>query len=377
MFTHFHWRFPLAGAWRFLPGSVALVAVLGLVLPPAVATAQLPPVPGELEPADDGEVLNRGPVHEAYAEPVSLNAQAGLIIPREPPAAIEEIPPDERPAGDNVAWIPGYWAWDDDRADFMWISGVWRVLPMGFEWVPGYWAGVEGGFQWVPGMWVAQNREDLDYLPPPPASVENGPNSAQPSEDHFWVPGNWTWQTNRYAWKPGFWWQAQPNWVWSPAYYTWTPRGYIYVRGRWDYPLAQRGLMFAPVYFQPAVYRRPNFVYTPRVVINVGLLSLNFFVRPNYRHYYFGDYYGKSYAGLGFNTYFGYHQSRFGYDPFYQYDRWNNRRDPGWNQRIQDDYRHRYDREDARPPRTYADVKHHHGRPGNQNQPVLDRKSVV
>src|SRR5690349_12376128 len=58
------------------------------------------------------EVLTRGPVHEAFAETISLEPQAGIVVPRMPPEAIEEIPPDQRPAGENVAWIPGYWAWD-------------------------------------------------------------------------------------------------------------------------------------------------------------------------------------------------------------------------------------------------------------------------
>lgn len=33
------------------------------------------------------------------------------------------LPPDQKPEGDDVAWIPGYWAWDDERNDFLWVSG--------------------------------------------------------------------------------------------------------------------------------------------------------------------------------------------------------------------------------------------------------------
>ena len=44
-----------------------------------------------------------------------------------PPEAIEEVPPEQRPEGDNVAWIPGYTAWDDERGDFLWVSGIWCV----------------------------------------------------------------------------------------------------------------------------------------------------------------------------------------------------------------------------------------------------------
>ena len=71
------------------------------------------------------EVLTRGPVHEAFAEPISYDPTPGVVMPNEPPAAIEEIPPDERPEGDAL-WIPGYWQWDNERSDFIWISGIWR-----------------------------------------------------------------------------------------------------------------------------------------------------------------------------------------------------------------------------------------------------------
>ena len=72
------------------------------------------------------EVLTRGPVHEAFAETVTFDPQPGSVAPKAPPAPIEELPPDERPEGGNVAWIPGYWAWDDERSDFLWVSGIWR-----------------------------------------------------------------------------------------------------------------------------------------------------------------------------------------------------------------------------------------------------------
>src|SRR3954447_20191862 len=56
------------------------------------------------------EVLTRGPVHEAFAETVTFDPEPGLIAPKEPPTPIEELPPEQRPEGTNVAWIPGYWA---------------------------------------------------------------------------------------------------------------------------------------------------------------------------------------------------------------------------------------------------------------------------
>ncbi len=61
-----------------------------------------------------------------------------MVVPREPPALIDEMPPETQPEADSV-WIEGYWACDDEREDFIWISGVYRVPPVGRRWVPGYW----------------------------------------------------------------------------------------------------------------------------------------------------------------------------------------------------------------------------------------------
>jgi hypothetical protein len=52
------------------------------------------------------EVLTRGPVHEAFVETVTFDPEPGLIVPTVPPAPIEELPPEQRPEGTNVAWIP-------------------------------------------------------------------------------------------------------------------------------------------------------------------------------------------------------------------------------------------------------------------------------
>lgn len=63
------------------------------------------------------EVLARGPVHEAFAETVLFDPGPGLTVSIAPPA-IEELPPPHKLPGANVAWIPGYWAWDDDGGDW-------------------------------------------------------------------------------------------------------------------------------------------------------------------------------------------------------------------------------------------------------------------
>src|SRR5688572_4991366 len=74
---------------------------------------------------DESETLTRGPLHEAFAEQVNYDPKPGIIIRKAVPEPIEEVPPEVKPEGNNVEWIPGYWAWDDDREDFLWVSGVW------------------------------------------------------------------------------------------------------------------------------------------------------------------------------------------------------------------------------------------------------------
>src|SRR5205823_1171204 len=94
-----------------------LAAALGLALlpfPAALAQREPPPLPPGVNrdaprPAEQGrrdppplpaglEVQARGPVHEAFAEPGTPPA-AAPVVPKQPPAPIEELPPEEKPTG--------------------------------------------------------------------------------------------------------------------------------------------------------------------------------------------------------------------------------------------------------------------------------------
>src|SRR5215469_12817897 len=68
-------------------------------------------------------------------------------------APVDEMPPAEKPEG-NVVWIGGYWGYDDDRKDFLWVSGVWRTPPPSKQWIAGYWREEGEQWQWVPGFWA-------------------------------------------------------------------------------------------------------------------------------------------------------------------------------------------------------------------------------
>ncbi len=314
----------------------------------------LPAQDQQTDTAEGVEVLTRGPVHEAFAGTISFHPEPGVQAPKAPPEPIEELPPEQTLEGDNVAWIPGYWAWDDERDDFLWISGIWRSLPPGRQWVPGYWAEAGSGYQWTSGYWADASATDVNYLPQPPASLEAGPNIDPPSPNHIWVSGNWVWQDSRYMWQPGYFVLGQQNWVWTPSYYTWAPRGYVFVNGYWDYSVARRGLLFAPVYMNANIYSRNGFSYSPSIVINTAIFANQLFFRPSYQHYYFGDYYASNYSSGGFYPWFAVGTRRIGYDPFFAQQRWQNRQNANWEKGLQTSFKNRVDHEDARPPRTFA-----------------------
>jgi len=118
--------------------------------------------------ADGVEVLARGPVHEAFALPGNTQPESGPVVTKPPPDSIEEVPPDQKPEGDNVQWISGYWAWDDDQGDYLWVSGCWRVPPPGRRWLPGHWQEIDKGWLWVAGFWAPATVEEVHYLPSPP-----------------------------------------------------------------------------------------------------------------------------------------------------------------------------------------------------------------
>ena len=270
-----------------------------------------------LELQDDAgvETLTRGPLHEAFAEPIISDPAPGLIVAMEPPAEINEIAPEFRPEGDDAIWISGYWGWDEQRQDFIWISGVYRVPPDGHQWVPGYWHPVSDGWQWVQGLWVEEVAESIVYLPPPPATIENGPSSPSPGSDYFYIPGNWSQSSSDYQWNAGYWHPLQDNFIWVPSHTVWTPRGYIFVNGYWDRRLPLRGICFAPVYIPRMTYSRPGWSLRPNVFLNSQAVLLNLFVQPGYNHYLFGDYYGLPSNRRNVIPAYVFHQRRGSYDP--------------------------------------------------------------
>jgi hypothetical protein len=292
-----------------------------------------PTAAGADAPGGEFDILARGPIHEAYAQPAQLDVKPSPIVPKQPPPPIEEVPPELKPEGSNVQWIGGYWAWDDEARNFVWVSGFWRDVPPGRQWVPGYWTRLADGWQWVPGYWTDPGRSESQYLPAPPANVDAGPSSLAPGDDYTWVSGCWVWR-DRYLWRPGYWLRCYPGWVWTPSCYTWSPCGYLYVPGYWDYPLDCRGVLFAPALFHRPLWNVPGWFWQPRYCLYRPYLFNSLFVRPGCG-FYFGDYYGARYAGLGYTPWINYRLGQGGLvDPLYGYQRWRNRDDPRWERDL-------------------------------------------
>ncbi len=272
------------------------------------STESPPLIPDQEQP----EVLTRGPVHEAFAEPITLQTDEGLVTVKQPPASINEILPNEKPAGANFIWVSGYWSWDGDRNNYIWVSGCWRIAPPKMSWVPGYWTRVTTGWKWVSGFWMQSGNNEIVYLKEPPVTLEIEPVGLPPTEYSIWVPGCWYWINDRYVSRSGYWLQGQAGWVWSPSHYVWTPRGYVFSNGHWDYTLERRGVLYAPVYFPSSVvYTRPGYRYSLAVTVDLGLLNVN---------------------------------------------RWHSK-DPRWDEHARNSYDLRHNDRDLRPSITYHDQK--------------------
>jgi hypothetical protein len=337
--------------------AITIAIILVLCAYPLYSAADDSLVPPAVPSQEQPEVLTSGPVHEAFAEPVNLQVQAGLVAPQQPPANIVENAPPQRPAGNQFVLIPGYWAWDSNRNDYIWVSACWRAAPPNMYWVPGYWAKVNDGWEWVAGFWAQSGAQEIEYLPAPPALADEQP-SISPSEDQIWVPTCQYWHQGRYVMRAGYWLTAQQGWVWVPSHYIWTPRGYVFSPGHWDYSLERRGMLFAPVYFPRGMHIRAGFTFSPSIVISLGLLQVNLFTCPRYSHYYFGDYYDDAFISIGIFPRFECERIHTWYDPIYVYDRWSNRRtEPHWQEHERHEYDLRRNDRDLRPPRTYREME--------------------
>lgn len=333
-----------------------LVGVSGLLTAVCVSGwshSQEPEVAPKNEPGLESgiEVQTRGPLHEAYAQPFDVKPAPGPMVPKAPPPPIPEEPPEERPDNANAQWIPGYWAWDEQRQDYMWVSGVYRVPPQNRTFVPGYWNNTPEGWRWVPGFWSNSQQPDVPYTPEPPAPLDSGPQYPAPDDNSTYIPGVWIYRDSRFIWRPGYWAPYQEGRVWVPPTYQWSPNGYLFVDGYWDWPFESRGLIYAPVCFHRPLWEVAGWRYRPSFVVGFNAFFDSCFVGVG-GGFYFGNFYDPFFARQGFRPW---HQGRGFYDPAFAHHAYRNQRvNPNWHAGIQQTYASRAAGRAPLPPTTFA-----------------------
>jgi hypothetical protein len=285
----------------------------------------------------------KGPVHEAFMEAVT-EPQPGATVAKEPPADLEEMPPQDVPEGKDIQWIGGYWDFDQDRDDFTWISGIYRNPPVRRHWMAGHWVKIEAGWQRQRGLWALLEQTEITFLPPPPEAKAEEQETKAPDESSFYAAGYWEYKEKDYTWKPGSWNPLKYGYIWVPAHYIWSPCGYVFVPGYWDYVLDRRGLLFAPVCIDHR-YVKPGFTYTPTYVVHDVCLQDALFVRPGCG-YFFGAYFNqKQYVSWP-----DFCVRRTICDPLFGYYKWHHKSKGGWERDTRALYTARHRGEIPPPP---------------------------
>jgi hypothetical protein len=245
-----------------------------------------------------------------------------------------------------------YWAWDADSNQFDWITGGYRDVPPGRKYVAGYWEQTSEGWRWVRGFWAPENQTEMPYVPQPPQPLQTEPSLPPPGDNYFFAPGTWTYGNDRFAWQPPYYAQYRSGMVWMPPHYVWTPAGYLFVSGYWDYPFDQCGLLFAPVAFRQPLWLDPGWGWRPQYALGFGSLLDCLFLDVGFGNYRFGDYYGGVYANRGIRPWHAHGRQRF--DPYYDYYQWQNRGNPNWQAGLARRYDDRLAGRQPLPPRTLA-----------------------
>jgi hypothetical protein len=237
------------------------------------------------------KIYEEGPINEAYLSKFGGNNLILDAIPREPPYPINErIPPQ---TDMQAEWVPGYWAWQDEINDFVWVSGVWRKPPPGHLWISGFWKKFEEGWVWIHGFWNRMSEANLHYIgiAPPDSIEEDVP--PPPNEGYAWNPGYWHFAFNEheYQWMPGSWEELDPNWILIPAHYIWRPGGYLLISPYWDWPLNERGKAYASVLIEKE-YRyqatfEPAYIIEPQVLVRRLYVHYPDYLFVFHHHYHF------------------------------------------------------------------------------------------
>lgn len=258
------------------------------------------PLPPKTEKPDNRVVIvERGPIHEGFAQPGANVRGRGITAPESPPAPVNEIPPEVKLEGSKAQWIPGYWQWYDERNDFIWICGLYRHIPPGRTWEPGCWKEVRKVWTYFPGYWRPTDAKNLPAdLPEPPPAKDEDTTPPKNNPNAMWVPGYWEYKNSEFEWQPGYWPANPTDMIWQPNQYVATETGFMFVPGYWDYPLEGRGLLYSPVFFSQAQRAKEGWSYRPEFAISFGSDSAwgqggafnSLYIGPNYNCYHYGNY---------------------------------------------------------------------------------------
>lgn len=74
------------------------------------------------------------------------------------------------------------------------------------------------------------NVPGLVAVAPPPARFEPLP---PPRPGYVWVPGNWQYRENAYAWYQGYWQPARPDYDYAPGRWVRADGGWRWVEPNW------------------------------------------------------------------------------------------------------------------------------------------------
>jgi len=188
-----------------------------------------------------GRGVDERPGTRGVRHAVILETQAGVV--RSSRSGDDRGGPSGPEAGSaNVAWVPGYWAWDAARVDYIWVRAAgespagctgYRVLDphsrrMGR--VAGFWK-------------VTEQTQEIEYLTAPPRPSKSAPAGTEP--DVVWCQDAGT-GTRTIRQRHGYWLPPHTGWSGSrrtiPGVRTATSSA-----GDTGHEHGRRGVLFTPL----------------------------------------------------------------------------------------------------------------------------------
>ena len=276
------------------------------------------------------ELLTRGPLHEAFAQPVVFEPSQAPRAPEAVPAPLHEVLPAFKPQG-AVVWIAGYWAWNDVNDSWTWVTGTWRVPPAGKHWVSGYWTDSNDRRDWIAvgvGLLDSGSGQQVDLrASPAEGKAPAARSSIGPGRVLAARVLDFRKRSVCLARRIG---DAHPARSIVGSVSVPLDSGRVrFCRQLLGLPVcSRRGWLFDPVGLTNSDSDTSKLSFGPSTLLNVDNVALELFARPKQSAYYFGDYFGASHVRHGIHAWYRYAQTA--YDPIYTYQSWQyGRQNPG------------------------------------------------